>query len=83
MGTKSICIAATQLLICEFEMKLLSQNRFCIGLQILHLKDDNIFFPQIAYINQIFKRFNIIDAYSLLTPMVACSNKGDASLSPL
>jgi len=63
-------------------MKLLDKNTFCIGLQILHLKDGNIFLSQMAYIKRILKRFNMIDAYPLSTPMVARSNKDDDPYCP-
>jgi len=58
-------------------MKFLGKTTFCIGLQVLHLKDGSIFLSQMAYINQILKIFNIIDTYLLSTPMVARSNKDD------
>lgn len=82
VGTKSACIAATKLLIHEFEMKLLGKTTFCIGLQVLHMKDGSIFLSQMAYINRILKRFNMIDAYPLSTPMVGRSNQGDDPYRP-
>jgi len=58
-------------------MKLLGKTTICIGLQVLHLKNGSIFLSQMTYIDQILKRFNMIDAYLLSTPMVCRSNKGD------
>ena len=58
-------------------MKLLGQTTFCIGLQVLHLKDGSIFLSQATYINGILKRFNMIDAHLLSTPMIGRSSKGD------
>jgi len=82
MGTKSTCAAATQLLIHEFEMKLLGKTTFCIGLQVLHMKDGSIFLSRSTYINRILKRFNMIDAHLLSTPMVGRSTKEDDSYRP-
>ena len=82
VGTPSACNAATQLLTREFEMKLLGQTTFCIGLQVLHLKDGSIFLSQATYINRILKRFNMIDAHPLSTPMVGRSSKGDDPYRP-
>ena len=82
VGTSSACTAATQLLTQEFEMKLLGQTTFCIGLQVLHLKDGSVFLSQSTYINRILKRFNMIDAHPLSTPMVGRSNKGDDPYRP-
>ena len=53
VGTKAACIAATQLLTREFEMKLLRKTTFCIGLQVLHLKDGSVFLSQMTYISRI------------------------------
>jgi hypothetical protein len=63
-------------------MKLLGQTTFCIGLQVLHLKDGSIFLSQATYINRILKRFNMIDAHPLSTPMVGRSSKGDDPYRP-
>ena len=82
VGTQSACAAATQLLIQEFEMKLLGKTTFCIGLQVLHLKDGSIFLSQMTYINRILKRFNMIDAHPLSTPMVCRSNNDNDPYRP-
>lgn len=53
VGTTSACVTATNLLIREFEMKMLGKITFCIGLQIMHLIDGSIFLYQLTYIRQI------------------------------
>jgi len=75
LGTKSTCTATIELFLRKFEMKLLGQTTFCIGLQVFHLKDGSIFLFQTIYINRILKRFNMIDAYPLSTPIVTRSSK--------
>jgi len=77
VGTKFACAAVTQLLICGFEMKLLEKTTFCIGLQVLHMKNGSIFISHSTYINRILKRFNMFYAHLLSTPMVGRNAKED------
>lgn len=76
VGTTTACVTATNLLIREFEMKMLRKITFCIGLQIMHLTDGSIFLYQLTYIRRILQRFNMIDAYPLSTPMVGRGRDG-------
>ena len=53
-------------------MKDLGRTRFCLGLQIEHLKD-GIFMHQSTYISKILKRFYMDKDHPLSTPMVVRS----------
>ncbi|GKF32193.1 hypothetical protein Tco_0101991, partial [Tanacetum coccineum] len=50
-------------------MKDLGKTKFCLGLQIEHLKD-GILVHQEAYIEKLLKRFYMDKSHSLNTPMV-------------
>nr|GEU89446.1 hypothetical protein [Tanacetum cinerariifolium] len=53
----------------EFEMKNLKKTKFCLGLQIKHLKN-GILVHQNAYIEKLLKRFYMKKSHPLSTPMV-------------
>ena len=53
-------------------MKDLSRTKFCLGLQIKHLKN-GIFMHQYAYISKILKRFYMDKAHPLSTLMIVRS----------
>ena len=53
----------------EFEMKDLGKTKFCLGLQIEHLKN-GIFIHQSAYTEKILKKFYMDKAHPLSTPMI-------------
>ena len=69
IGTFEELQKATNCLKIEFEMKNLGITKFCLGLQIKHLKN-GIFMHQYAYISKILKRFYMDKALPLSTPMV-------------
>lgn len=46
------------------------------------MKDGSIFLSQMAYINRILIRFNMIDAYPLSIPTVGRNTKGDDLYHP-
>ena len=52
----------------EFEIKDLSRTKFCLDLQIEHLKNGN-FMHRSAYISKILKGFYMDKAHPLSTPM--------------
>jgi hypothetical protein len=56
----------------EFEMKDLGKTKFCLGLQIEHVKN-GIFVHQEAYIAKVLKRFYMDKSHPLPTPMVVRS----------
>ena len=72
IGTPEELQKAANFLKLEFEMKDLERTRFCLGLQIKHLKD-GIFMHQSTYISKILKRFYMDKAHPLSTPMVVRS----------
>lgn len=53
----------------EFEMKDHGRTKFCLGLQIEHLKD-GILLHQTTYTDTILKQFYMDKAHPLSTPMV-------------
>ncbi|CAH9142419.1 unnamed protein product [Cuscuta epithymum] len=53
----------------EFEMKDLGRTKFCLGLQIDHLKN-GIFIHQSNYTEKVLKRFYMDKAHPLTSPMV-------------
>ena len=65
---KEIEITA-QYLMREFEMKDLGKTKFCLGLQIEHLKS-GIFVHQSNYTEKVLKRFYMDKAHPLSFPMV-------------
>nr|AQY61295.1 Pol [Coffea arabica] len=56
----------------EFEIKDFGKTKFCLGLQIEHLKG-GIFVHQTAYTRKVLKRFYMDKAHTLSTPMVVRS----------
>ncbi|GJT90943.1 hypothetical protein Tco_1079788 [Tanacetum coccineum] len=56
----------------EFEMKDLGMTKFCLGLQIKHLRD-GVFVHQSNYTEKLLKRFNMDKAHPLSSPMVGRS----------
>ena len=56
----------------EFEMKDLGKTRFCLGLQIEHLKN-GILVHQETYTEKVAKRFSMDQAHPLSSPMVVRS----------
>ena len=72
IGTPEELQKAENCLKLEFEMNDLGRTRFCLGLQIEHLKD-GIFMHQSTYISKILKRFYMDKAHPLSTPMVVRS----------
>ncbi|GJY38322.1 retrovirus-related pol polyprotein from transposon TNT 1-94 [Tanacetum coccineum] len=69
IGTLGELPKAIECLKREFEMKDLGKTKFCLGLQIEHLKD-GILVHQEAYIEKLLKRFYMDKSHSLSTPMV-------------
>ena len=72
IGTLKELQKAANCLKLEFEMKDLGRTRFCLGLQIEHLKDE-FFMHQSAYISKILKRFYMDKTHPLSTLMVVRS----------
>ena len=67
----------------EFEMKDLGQTKFCLGLQIEHLKD-GILLHQSTYTQKVLRQFNMDSCHPLSTLMVARSlNVTKDSFRPL
>ncbi|KAG8503149.1 hypothetical protein CXB51_000953 [Gossypium anomalum] len=56
----------------EFEIKDLGRTKFCLGLQIEHLKE-GIIVHQSTYIEKVLKRFYMDKAHPITTPMVVRS----------
>ena len=56
----------------EFEMKDLGKTKFCLGLQIEHIKG-GIFIHQTTYTEKILKRFYMDKSHPLSTPMIVRS----------
>ncbi|GKC33023.1 copia protein [Tanacetum coccineum] len=52
----------------EFEMSMMGELNFLLGLQIKQLEDD-IFFKQSKYIKEILKKFGLEDSKPMKTPM--------------
>lgn len=68
----------------EFEMSLISEIKYFIGLQILQMKDE-IFITQSKYIKEILKKFGMEDSKPVSTPMITNYklSKNDESTSTL
>ena len=72
IGTPQGIIEAKDCLNKEFEMKDLGKIKFCLSLQIEHLKD-GVLFHQATYTEKILKQFYMDKAHPLSTPMVVRS----------
>jgi hypothetical protein len=57
----------------EFEMSLLGELNFFLGLQIFHL-DDGIFISQTKYIKEMLKKFRMEDYKPISTLMITGCN---------
>jgi hypothetical protein len=66
----------------EFEMSLLGELSFFLGLQICE-RNQGIFISQTKYIREMLKRFGMEDCKPVITPMQTSCNlrKGDDSKS--
>jgi len=53
----------------EFEMKNLGKTRFCVGLQIEHLKN-GILVHQTTYTENVLKRFSLDKTHPLSSPKI-------------
>ena len=56
----------------EFEMKVLGQTKFCLGLQLEHFHSE-IFIYQAAYVQKVLEKFNMDKSYPTKPPMVVRS----------
>ena len=72
IGTPEELHEAIEYLKQEFEIKDFGKTKYCLGLQIEHLKN-GIFIHQSAYTQKVLKRFLMDKAHSLSTPMVVRS----------
>jgi hypothetical protein len=72
IGTPEELQKAVNCLKDEFEMKDLGKTKFCLGLQIEHLKN-GIFVHQENYVARVLKRFYMDKSHPLSTPMVVRS----------
>ncbi|KAJ9539329.1 hypothetical protein OSB04_032062 [Centaurea solstitialis] len=72
IGTSGELPKAVEYLKRGFEMKDLGKTKFCLGLQIEHLKD-GILVHQETYIEKVLKRFYMDKSHPLSTPMVVRS----------
>jgi hypothetical protein len=55
-------------------MKYLDKTKFCLGLQLEHLRT-SILIHQSTYVQKVLEKFNIDKAYSSKTPMVVALEK--------
>jgi hypothetical protein len=70
VGTPETCTYVVNLLITQFEMKLLGKTSFCLGLQVTHLHDGSIFLHQTGYTQKLLKLFGMNKANPLSAPMM-------------
>jgi hypothetical protein len=67
--TPNTCSRAMSLLTTQFDMKLLGNTNFFLGLQVAHLLDGSIFLHQTIYIQNLLNFFCMDQANQLSTPM--------------
>jgi hypothetical protein len=67
-STKSFCEEFGKMMSKEFEMSMIGELSFFLGLQIKQLKD-GIFVSQSKYLNDILKKFGLENAKPIKTPM--------------
>jgi hypothetical protein len=82
VGTPETCTYVVNLLITQFEMKLLGKTSFCLGLQVTHLPDGSIFLHQTGYTQKLLKRFGMDKANPLSAPMMGRSKTSDDPYRP-
>jgi hypothetical protein len=82
VGTPETCTYVVNLLITQFEMKMLGKTSFCLGLQVTHLPDGSIFLHQTGYTQKLLKRFGMDKANPLSAPMMGQSRTSDDPYRP-
>ena len=82
VGTPTTCQHAMNLLANQFEMKLLEQTSFWLGLQLSHIPGGNIFLHQTTYTQKLLRRFGMDKSTPLAAPMIGCSKTADDPYKP-
>ena len=77
VGALTNCKHAVELLITQFEMKLLDKTSFCLGLQISHIFGDSIFLHQTTYTQKLLKHSGMDKSNPLFAPMIGRSKTVD------
>ena len=73
IGLPELCKYTQNLLVQQFDMKILSKMFYYLGLQIQHLTDGSILLHQQAYIQKLLKNFNMEQSHPLAAPMISRS----------
>ena len=82
IGLPLLCQYAQELLIQQFDMKILGKTSYCLGLQIGHLADGSILPHQQAYIQKVLENFNMDQSHPLTAPMIGKSKSKDDPYHP-
>ncbi|GJW27333.1 retrovirus-related pol polyprotein from transposon TNT 1-94 [Tanacetum coccineum] len=68
LNFQEICDDFAKIMHDQFEMSMMGELKFFLGLQIKQMEDD-IFFNQSKYIKEMFKKFSLEDSKPMKTPM--------------
>nr|GEU62990.1 reverse transcriptase domain-containing protein [Tanacetum cinerariifolium] len=70
MDVKNLCNDFSKIMHDEFEMSMMGELNFFLGLQTKQL-EDGIFFNQSKYVKEMLKKFGLEDSKSIKTPMAS------------
>lgn len=78
IGAPELCTYTQDLLVQQFDMKILGKTTYCLGLHIQHFNDGSMLLHQQAYVQKLLRNFDMDQAHPLTSPMIGCSkNKYD------
>jgi hypothetical protein len=77
-----LCKYTQDLLVQNFDMKILGKITYCLGLQIHHFKDGSILLHQQTYIQKLLKSFSMDQSHSLAAPMIGRSKTREDPYHP-
>ena len=82
IGMPDLCKYTQDLLVQQFDMKILGKTSYCLGLQIQHFDDGSILLHQQTYIQKLLKNFNMDQENPLSAPMIGRSKNRDDPYYP-
>jgi len=82
IGVPELCKYTQELLVQQFDMKILGKTSYCLGLQIQHFNDGSMLLHQQSYVQKLLKNFSMDQAHPLTSPMIGRSKNKDDPYHP-
>lgn len=82
IGTPRLSKQVEELLIKQFEMKILGRTSYCLGLQVKHYADGSILLHQHTYTTKLLRALNMKNANALSSPMIGKSKTTEDPYGP-